>query len=223
MTKRTMKDRAVALRKQGYSYNLILESIPVSKSTLSLWLADIPYSPNSLVQNRVRGAALAVSNWSNQRKRKSLQAAKQAALKKIGTISERDIFMLGIGLYIGEGAKSSQQVRIINSDPQVINLAITWFENSFGLSKDHFSPTIHLYPDNNVDEAIAFWSRVTGIPISQFGKTQIDRRKKGEKKRGMLKYGTAHLHVRSKGEERFGRFLFREIIASMDEIFRHTN
>ena len=36
------KAKAVALRKKGLSYNDILKQVPVAKSSLSLWLKDLP-------------------------------------------------------------------------------------------------------------------------------------------------------------------------------------
>src|SRR3989338_5944404 len=33
--------RAIALRKQGYSYSDILKEVPVSKSSISIWLQDL--------------------------------------------------------------------------------------------------------------------------------------------------------------------------------------
>ena len=35
------KQRAITLRKQGLSYNEILKKVPVSKSSLSLWLRSV--------------------------------------------------------------------------------------------------------------------------------------------------------------------------------------
>ncbi len=119
--------------------------------------------------------------------------------------------MLGLGLYIGEGTKSHYIIRVINANPKVIRLAIRWFEDCLGLSKKNFSLRIHLYPDNDVEKCLKFWSKYTNIPISQFRKTQIDTRKKKESKRGKLPHGTAHLTVKSNGKKEFGVFLFRKI------------
>ena len=223
MKKGFLFEKAAALRKEGYSYNLIMKKVPVAKSTLSLWLADIPYSANSLVQNRMRGATLNVTKWHQERKRHSLDQAMKEACIDLGTLSKRDLFILGIGLYIGEGSKTQNQVRIVNSDPQVICLAIRWFEEAFGLSKQHFSPTIHLYPDNDVQESLLFWADVTGIPLSQFGKPHIDTREKKSKKKGLLRHGTAHLYVYSRGEKKFGVFLSRKIAALIRETYKFTN
>ena len=45
--------------------------------------------------------------------------------------------MLGLGLYIGEGGKTDGLIRIINSDPKVIKLAIKWFKFSFGIKTEN--------------------------------------------------------------------------------------
>lgn len=127
--------------------------------------------------------------------------------------------MLGLGVYIGEGSKSRGNIRVINSDPRVITLVIRWFEDVFGLKIINFSLTVHLYPDNNLNDAVNFWSKVTGIPKEQFGKVQIDSRKKKTKKRGMLKYGTAHLYIHSRGNKKLGVQLFRNIIALIDRAY----
>lgn len=223
MTKPNLKTKAVELRKAGYSYNLIRQQISVSKSTLSLWLKDTPFKPNEIVVNRIRGAILRVHEWQNSNKKESIKAAKQYARSELGALSPRDLFLLGLGVYIGEGSKTRGNTRIINSDPRVISLAIRWFEETFGLKKKNFSITIHLYPDNNLIDAVNFWSQVTGIPKNQFGKVQIDMREKKLKKRGMLKYGTAHLYVHSRGNKKFGVQLFRNIVALIDAAFKQID
>lgn len=128
--------------------------------------------------------------------------------------------MLGVGLYIGEGTKTQGLVRVINSDPKVIQLAIKWFMDVFGLPNTHFHLDIHLYPDNDIEKSLTFWSVATGIPRLQFGKTQIDRRQKTTNKRGVLQYGTAHLRIKSCGKKEYGVFLFRRIIFQIETIYQ---
>lgn len=43
------KQRARELRTQGWSYNDILREVGVSKSTLSLWLRDIPLTDEQIL------------------------------------------------------------------------------------------------------------------------------------------------------------------------------
>lgn len=44
MTKILEKQKAINLRKKGYSYSQIKEELGTSKSTLSAWLCDMPLS-----------------------------------------------------------------------------------------------------------------------------------------------------------------------------------
>ena len=129
--------------------------------------------------------------------------------------------MLGIGLYIGEGTKTHDIIRVINSDPKIIKLAINWFENACGLKLENFRMRIHLYPDNDLNECLDFWANASGIPLTQFQKTQIDLRKdKKLSKRGKLPYGTAHLSIKSNGAKEFGVFLSRRINGWMKEVLK---
>jgi transposase len=36
------KEKAIELRRQGYSYKDILAQVPVAKSSISLWLQNLP-------------------------------------------------------------------------------------------------------------------------------------------------------------------------------------
>ncbi|OHA34707.1 MAG: hypothetical protein A2928_03695 [Candidatus Taylorbacteria bacterium RIFCSPLOWO2_01_FULL_45_15b] len=208
----SIKENAIKLRKEGFSYGLIKEKTGVSKSTLSNWLCELDYLPNQITIEKI-GKARAASTAAKQKlKFASIQEAHRLAEKDIGDLRKRDIFMLGLGLYISEGTKSSSDIRIINSNSEIINLAIRWFRDVIGIPLHNFRMRLHLYPDNNVEDSIRFWSTTTKIPIVQFQKTQIDRRKnKKISKKGKLPFGTAHLSVRSGGSKNHGVFLARKI------------
>lgn len=212
-----IKQKAIELRKKGYSYNFISNELNLSKSTLSYWLQNIPYTPNEETIKRIGASKLKMAIFKSQQKMKSLQKAKEEAEKDIETFTKRDLFMLGLGIYIGEGSKTTGSIRIINSDPRILAVMIDWLKKICGLKIENFSLAIHLYPDINIEEALEFWSKTTGIPKNQFGKTQIDKRTdKKMFKRGRLPYGTAHLTIRSNNNPNYGIFLFRKIMAWID-------
>ncbi|MBU0668283.1 hypothetical protein KJ835_04130, partial [Patescibacteria group bacterium] len=166
--------KAVALRKAGYSYSLIQQKVPVSKSTLSYWLSEIKYIPNELVKARVNSALLKSSITRHERRMNEVKKIKKKAKNTFLSFSKRDMFLFGLGIYLGEGAKMSQRVRIINANPQVIRFMVRWLAEVFEIPVKNLSLTIHLYPDCNVDESLKYWSKITKIPIKQFRKTQID-------------------------------------------------
>ena len=218
MTKTSLKEKAIVLRKQGYTYTYILAEVPVSKSTLSHWLRNIPFRPNKKMRERIGNARVQAGITKNKQKLESIKKAKHLAEKEVGTISKRDLFMLGLGLYMGEGSKSHSIVRIINADANIIKLSMKWFQEIFGLGEENFSLRIHLYPENDMQKCLEYWSNETDIPISNFQKTQIDRRKKKVSKRGKLPFGTAHLTVKKAGMSKFGMPFSRKILALIDQV-----
>ncbi len=218
--KKSFRSRAIDLRKKGWSYNVIASKLGVAKSTLSGWLKEVPYKANETTRRRVRLGSVKSSETRNKNKINSIKSAKQWGKEDVGKLSQRDLMMLGLGLYIGEGSKLYEQVRVINSDPDIIKLAMKWFREVCGAGEDNFSIAVHLYPDTSISEAKKFWSDVTDIKLKQFGKTQIDRRlNKSLKKKRKLPYGTAHITIKSLGNKKLGVELHRKIIGWIEAIY----
>ncbi len=221
----SIRKEAINYRKKGYSYNMISKKLGVAKSTLSYWLKNVSYSPNKKVMNRISNACIKSIYTRRKRKIENIQKAKKIAKKEVGKLTKRDLFMLGIGLYWGEGDKRSKEsVRMINSDPEIIKTAIKWLKEICGLNTKNFTLTIHTYPDNKIAEDINYWSKVTEIPKDQFKKTQIDKRKnKSSKKKRLLPHGTVKLVVKSNGKKEFGVFLFRRIMGWIETTTNQIN
>ncbi len=212
MKDKTIKDAAFSLRSKGYSYNLIANKIKISKSTLSCWFKDIPFSPNNLVLNRIKTGPYISGQKSHEKRVHNILKIRKAAKEELGAISKRDLWMLGIGLYIGEGSKTYEIIKIINSDPRVIVLAIKWFRDICHVETENITIAIHLYPDNDIRKCLKFWGKITGLPAQQFRKTQIDRRQdKSNKKKRKLPHGTAHVSIISNGNTDYGVNLHRRI------------
>jgi hypothetical protein len=215
----SIKEKAIDYRKRGYSYKMISQKLNLAKSTLSDWLREIPYKPNKKVMKRIKLVPLKAAERKSKIKIAEIKAIKELSKKEIGKITKRDLWLLGISLYLGEGSKLYERIRIINSDPEIIKVALKWFQEICGLKNENFTPTIHLYPDNNIKESLKYWSKVTGIPIDRFGKTQIDRRRnKSKKKKRKLPYGTLHLKIKSCGKKEFGKNLHRQIMGWIEAI-----
>jgi hypothetical protein len=214
------KEQALKLRTLGYSYSYIKEATGLSKSTLSYHLALVPYTPNKKTIATI-GIARATAGLTKARqKKKSFTDAKKDALTDIGHLSQRDLFMLGLGVYIGEGSKTQDIIRVVNSDYRVLNLFMRWL-CSLGYSQKNFAIRIHLYPDSNITKAESYWALKTGLPQDQFQTACIDKRAYKDRKRsGIHIHGTAHITVRSNGDKRHGVTFSRRIGAWMEEVLR---
>jgi uncharacterized protein YerC len=218
----SMREIAITLRQEGYSYPYISKETGLSKSTLSGWLTDVPYTPNPETIEAYGKARAAAGERKAQIRQEELEIIRQKAENEVGNLSERDLFMFGLGLYLGEGAKTHNTVNIANADPGVIRIAIAWFKSA-GVEAHQLSARVHLYPDRNVEECLAFWSNICGIPLTQFQKTYIDMRvDKKCKKKGKLPFGTLYLSIRSRGKKEHGVLFLRRILMLIEAILRRT-
>ncbi len=219
MITKSIKQKAIEYRKQGYSYNLISQKLDIAKSTLSHWLREIPFNPNREVIERVRDARLKSAKFKNGQRLDNIIAMRLEAIKELGNITKRDLWMMGIGLYLGEGSKAYEYIRIANSDPQVIKISMKWFREICGLKNNNFRLNLHLYPDSNIKKSINYWSLITGLSKNQFGKIQIDRRiNKSKNKKKLLPNGTLHIIVKSNGNKKLGVSLHRKIMGWIEAV-----
>jgi|SRR3989344_610825 len=195
-----LKEKAIKLRKAGYSYSMINGRLGIPKATLSNWLAFIRFQPNQEVIEKIGKAKLKSALYKQNLKFKDIAKRKLEANEDVGILSARDMFMLGIGLYMGEGSKSFEQVQVTNSDPVIIKTAITWLKVFLKLDIKNFVIQIHAYPDTDLVKSVNFWSAETGVPKSQFSKIIIDKRKnKSLLNKRKLPYGTVSVRIKSGG------------------------
>lgn len=207
------------MRKEGYSYDFIAKQLGISKSALSIWLRDIPFLHNAFTLKSIRIGQLRIIEAKRSDKIISFVKANEFSEQKVKNLSVSDIFMVGLGIYIGEGSKTTNIIRIVNSDPQIIKFMIVWFRKCFNVQKDNFKIRIHLYPDNNKLNTLKFWMKELELQEDNFHPVYVDRRL--NKKRKLYKplpHGTAHLTIVSNGDKKLGVLLHRKILATIDRI-----
>jgi len=136
-------------------------------------------------------------------------------MKEVGRLSRRDYFIAGLALYWGEGYKSlGQEVGFTNSDPAMILFFIRWLSKCYGITQDRLilRVSINILHIHRVKEVERYWSRLAGIPLSQF--TKISLIKSISKKRyanESVHYGTLRVKVRR------GTDLRRKILGSVEK------
>ena len=119
-----VRARARELRGRGKDYEEIASRLGVSKSSVSLWVRDLP-TPSRLTYEECRKRSVAGTRryWEAERPARDAarSAIRDAAAAEIGQLSEREILLIGAIAYWCEGAKSkpyrrAEQVNFINSD-----------------------------------------------------------------------------------------------------------
>lgn len=186
MAKSIEKIKARELRRQGFSIKDIAKTLGISKGSSSLWCEDIVLNTeqtNKLrekvirmgLNGRMKGAEM------NRKKRiDSIKLARQESEKMLCKISDRDLFILGLGLYWAEGSKNrSSRLCFTNSDPKMIKIIMKFFEKVFSVEKSRIIPRVAINESHREREnkVLLFWSEVIEIPISQFRKTSFVKSK----------------------------------------------
>lgn len=221
--KKSFYKQAIDLRKHGWSYSVITERLGVSKSTLSNWLSDVPFTPNKTTIMRIKNGPAKSGEKRRKQKNENIKAIHKDAAIELGDITERDLWMMGIGLYLGEGSKKFEETRIVNANPKIIKLAVIWLTKICKVPKNNLQLRLYAYPDTDVNKAIKFWQKITTLSRQAFTKVQIDKRTdKKPKKWSQLPYGTLHIMVRSYGNKKLGVTLHRRISGWIESMFEHA-
>jgi transposase len=170
-----LRARARDLRGQGKDYKAIATALDVSKSTVSLWVRDLPIPARlSYAECRQRSAEGTRRYWAAERPMRETQraAVRGAAAGEIGDLTGRELLIAGAIAYWCEGAKSkphrrSDQVEFINSDPALIRFFLRFLEAT-GIARTNLRFRIYIHESADVEAAQRFWLDVTEAPAGQF-------------------------------------------------------
>ncbi|MFJ6012722.1 hypothetical protein [Streptomyces sp. NPDC092952] len=192
-----LRERARELRLQGMTYDRIQLELGCSKSSISLWVRDLPKPERK--RSREEASAIARRGWEAALRRREEERGetKRRAAAGIGPLSPRELFLLGVGLYWAEGSKAKshrpqERVTFTNSDPGMIELFLAWLR-LLGVSDAHLRFHVHIHETADIASAERYWAALTGAGASAFGKTSVkkhsprtNRKNVGENYRGCL-------------------------------------
>jgi hypothetical protein len=135
----------------------------VSKSSVSTWVRDVPFTPSKRrtgAQRRPHPLRLA--------KLQQIKDLNAAGKQRVGQLDESSFLAAGVALYAGEGAKRDASVAFANSDPAMIRLHCAWLRHFFEIDEGRLRVRVYLHQGLDLEAAEAFWSELTTIPRSQF-------------------------------------------------------
>jgi transposase len=167
--------QARELRGQGLDYEEIAAALGASKSSVSLWVRDLPRPAwLSYEECRQRAAEGVRRYWAAERQVNEAKrtAARAAAEAEIGLLTEREVIIAGAIAYWCEGTKNKPERRtdrvvFINSDPDLIRFFLRFIEAA-GTSRDDAIFRVYIHESADVAAAQQFWLEVTGASPDQF-------------------------------------------------------
>jgi len=225
MAKFKEKNKALQLRTQGMSIGDIAQRLEVSKSTVSLWCKDIFLSDAALRRIAQKGktkstlALLRYSESLRQKRKAQTESSFLIGKKKIGRLSNRDIYCIGLGLYWGEGyKKGSQEFGFTNSDPFMVLFYLRWLSVVFGVQKSELilRVSINEMHKNRIAEVEQYWSHITAVPLRQFTQSSLIRTRNRKIYTNNNHMGTLRIKVRR------GTNWRREILGSIQAIVQQN-
>ncbi len=202
ISKTALRQKAIALRKEGKTYSEILRVVPVAKSSLSLWFKGVGLSMQQT--QRITAKKRAAQLRGGARKKEiRLQVSKEifeGSKEELGAFSRRDLFILGVALYWAEGAKAKEYrpsvaVKFANSDPEMVKLFLLWLRRIFHVKDANITLTVYLHQNHKqrIHEVENFWLKVTGLersslanPVFKSHNPKTQRKNSGDSYMGLV-------------------------------------
>lgn len=199
MAKYELRNQALEMRKLGMSYGQIRDLIPVSKSTLSLWLRDQPLSKARINELRANSERrIERCRDTKQRNREArLKQVYEESVSQIGMLTNRELYISGLILYWAEGTKAARgSVYMTNTDPTMLLFFIRWLE-LMNVPRERIRCRMHLYADMDIEKETKFWAETLALPATSFKKPYIKESNSVKRKnyKGRFGHGTCNIFV----------------------------
>jgi len=159
------REEARRLRAEGKTLQEIADLLGVSKSSVSLWVRDVPFIPS-----KRRYGPRARPHPFHERKLREIAECDAEGIRRIGVLDPAAFLAAGVALYAGEGSKTDGAVKLANTDARIVSFFCTWLRAHFEIDETRLRVRLYLHVGLDLDEAEEFWSEVTGVPRTQFGK-----------------------------------------------------
>jgi len=196
------RERAITLRKKGYTYKEIQIEVPVAKSSLSLWLKDLPLTKTEKAalkdrkDNQISRGRTKVAGILRQRRLNREKLHLEEARQLFNKYQSDPLFFTGIALYWAEGGKRTNQWQFINSDLDMQRVMLLWLLKYPEIKKSeiYFRLYVHkAYISENCEE---WWQKQLRVTNNKFLKTVVKPSGLGIKKRPQYK-GCLRIEVRN--------------------------
>ena len=99
--------------------------------------------------------------------------------------------MLGLGLYWGEGSKTTKSLRLCNNDPKLIKMWLAWCARYLPTVAQYGQ--VYVHTDVDANDARRYWARTTRIRIKD--KVVILKSRKDRTVTRVSLRGTLHIRA----------------------------
>jgi DNA-binding transcriptional regulator YdaS (Cro superfamily) len=193
--------RARAMRAEGCSVKEIAATLGVARSSVSVWVRDVPLGPEqrAVLIYRTRLGPIVAAERKAERAR-DVRRTYQDEGRQLAR--ERDEgYAAGCMLYWAEGAKARNSLQIVNADPEVLVFFARFLREHFDVPDDRMVVTCNLFADHLEQQRRIedHWLHRLELPRACLRKSAVNKYSKYSKKKrtNKLPYGTCSLRVHS--------------------------
>lgn len=195
------RDEARRLRALGWSIKEIQEQLGVSRSSVSIWVRDVPLTraQRDELGARIRLGPLHAGERSAARARERRREYQERG--RVLARNDDPLYAAGCMLYWAEGGKTRNSVRLTNADPEVIAFFADFLRECFDVDNNSMTIYCNLFADHVAQqrEIETFWLARLGLPETALRKSIVNAYSKYslKKRANKLPYGTCRLTVHS--------------------------
>jgi hypothetical protein len=156
-----LQESARVLRAEGRTLLSIATELGVAKSSVSLWVRDVPFERSARQPSPNRRP-----HPQHVAKLAEIEECDRIGSERIGCLSDDAFLAAGAALYAGEGAKG--QLLFANTNAEMVRFYCGWLRRYFTIDESRLRVRVYLHAGLDLDAAERFWSEVTGVPRVQF-------------------------------------------------------
>lgn len=136
----TERQRARELRADGWTMPDIAAELGVARSSVSLWVRDVSFSPRPRRRPPVRRR-----NSLHEAKLREIEELDREGVARVGELSEQAFLAAGAALYAGEGSKRDGVIGFANSDPSMVAFFCAWLRRFFPVDETRLRVNLYLH------------------------------------------------------------------------------
>lgn len=162
-------------------------------------IADVYNVSIDAVYYFMRANKIARRSLSDQNKVRFERKIPSFSIKKRLSSADRDLKIIGVVLYWGEGhkAEGAGGIDFANSDVEMVITFVRFLRVVCGVSESRIRPFVYCYSNQSPSALIRFWSKRLNIPVSQFTKPYV-RSDFQREKVNRMPYGLVHIRYSDK-------------------------
>lgn len=210
----TKKEKAVALRKEGWSYNKIIRELNLtSKGTLSYWFKNLrldTVSKKKLAENTKKAHARGLFEANKRRAKqvgKENTKAYERGINYVKSRKEIDQFtktLLVGALYWGEGTKyynpKSPALELANADYKMIRIYLSFIKNVLAVPEEKIKFKVFIHDQTSSQKAVRYWSSCLKISSKRIKLVNaVSRASRRKRPKRALPFGTMSVKINDRG------------------------